>query len=175
MNEDTISNDQPAEILVELNAKKVEYEAPINQVEKFKMDYHMDNNKPFDLKALDATFNSRKEAYEMLEIESIKKCKANVIRQYANARSILKTTVVCVTDRQQPMLSHCVCLYRAVIKKSRKRDDDKFYIEKDGRNLEHSWDCMRDSAFCTGNTTVGSKYMKHVGTMHPMLRRIWQL
>ena len=33
-----MSNDQAAEILVELNENKVEYEAPINQVEKFKMD-----------------------------------------------------------------------------------------------------------------------------------------
>lgn len=57
----------------------------------------MEDNKPFDLKALDATFNSRIEAYEMLEIESIKKCKANVARQWAevkNQRHINKTTVV---------------------------------------------------------------------------------
>jgi hypothetical protein len=33
-----MSNDQAAEILVELNANNIEYEAPINQVEKFKMD-----------------------------------------------------------------------------------------------------------------------------------------
>ena len=38
LNEDTMSNDQAAEILVELNENKVEYEVPINQVEKFKMD-----------------------------------------------------------------------------------------------------------------------------------------
>jgi len=33
-----MSNDQAAEILADLNANNVEYEAPINQVEKFKMD-----------------------------------------------------------------------------------------------------------------------------------------
>ena len=38
LNENTMSNDQAAEILVELNANNIEYEAPINQVEKFKMD-----------------------------------------------------------------------------------------------------------------------------------------
>ena len=38
LNEDTMSNDQAAEILAWLNAKNVEYEAPINQVEIFKMD-----------------------------------------------------------------------------------------------------------------------------------------
>ena len=38
LNEVTMSNDQAAEILVELNENNVEYEAPINQVEKFKMD-----------------------------------------------------------------------------------------------------------------------------------------
>ena len=54
----------------------------------------MNNNKPFDLKDLDATFNSRSDAYQMLEIESIKKCKANVIRQWANKRTINKTAVV---------------------------------------------------------------------------------
>jgi len=32
-----MSNDQAAEILVELNENKVEYEVPINQMEKFKM------------------------------------------------------------------------------------------------------------------------------------------
>ena len=47
----------------------------------------MEDNKPFDLKALDATFNSRIEAYEMLEIESIKKCKANVARQWAEVKN----------------------------------------------------------------------------------------
>ena len=92
-----MSSDQAAEILVELNENNVEYEAPINQVENFKMDYYMNNNKPFDLKDLDATFNSRSDAYQMLEIESIKRCKANVIRQWAevkNQRHINKTTVV---------------------------------------------------------------------------------
>jgi hypothetical protein len=33
-----MSNDQAAENLVELNENNVEYEAPINQVGKFKMD-----------------------------------------------------------------------------------------------------------------------------------------
>ena len=33
-----MSNDQAAEILAELNENNVEYEAPINQVENFKMD-----------------------------------------------------------------------------------------------------------------------------------------
>ena len=37
-----MSNDQAAEILVELNANNIEYEAPINQVEKFKMDQQME-------------------------------------------------------------------------------------------------------------------------------------
>ena len=33
-----MDNKQAAEILVELNENNVEYEAPINQVENFKMD-----------------------------------------------------------------------------------------------------------------------------------------
>ena len=132
----------------------------------------MNNNKPFDLKDLDATFNSRSDAYQMLEIESIKRCKANVIRQWAevkNQRHINKTTVVCVTDSKVKSLEDCICSYRAVIKRSRKRDNVKYYIEKEGRNLEHNPNtCIKDSASCKANTTVGSKYLKHVSTMHPL-------
>ena len=56
-----------------------------------------------------------------------------------------------------------------VIKRSRKRDNVKFYIEKEGRNLEHNPNtCIKDSASCKANTTVGSKYLTHVSTMHPL-------
>ena len=54
--------------MADLDVNNVGDEAPIIHVEKFKMDYHVDDGNPFDYKTLDATFNSRKEAYEMLEI-----------------------------------------------------------------------------------------------------------
>ena len=38
LNENTMDNEQAIEILADLNENNVEYEAPINQVEKFKMD-----------------------------------------------------------------------------------------------------------------------------------------
>ena len=52
LNEDTMSNDQAAEILAELNENNVEYEAPINQVEKFKMDYQMQTKRTRSSKLL---------------------------------------------------------------------------------------------------------------------------
>ena len=38
-----MNNEEAAEILADLNRNNVVDEAPVNQVEKFKMDYHMDN------------------------------------------------------------------------------------------------------------------------------------
>ena len=84
-----------------------------------------------------------------------KKCKANVIRQFCKSRCAFQTHVVCVTDKNAVSLAECVCSYSAVIKRKRKKDDNNmYYIEKEGRNLEHDENCVRNSANCPGNTTV---------------------
>ena len=52
-------------------------------------------------------------------------------------------------------------------KKKRKKDDNNmYYIEKEGRNLEHDENCVRNSANCPGNTTVRSNLMQHVQALH---------
>ena len=110
----------------------------------------MDKNKPFDDKLLDGSFNSQADAYQMLSLESTKKDKGSVIRQWRGSRSAFKTHVVCVTDKDVGSLADCKCSYSAVIKKKRKKDDNKYYIEEEGRNLEHNENCVRNSANCPG-------------------------
>ena len=111
----------------------------------------MDKNKPFEEKLLNGSFTSLKEAYTTLALESTKKYKANVIRQFPKMQSAKRTQVVCVTDKDVLSLADCKCSYRAVIKKKRKKDDNNlYYIEKEGRNLKHSGQCLRNSATCPG-------------------------
>ena len=124
-------------------------------------------NKEFDEKLLDESFTSLKEAYRTLALESTKKHKANVIRQISKMRSACRTQVVRVTDNDVPTLAECKCSYRAVIKRKRTKDDNTYYIEKEGRNLKHSEGCLRNSANCPGNTTVRSNLMQHVEALHP--------
>ena len=47
-----MNNDQPARILADLKENNVEYEAPINQVEKFKIDYQMETKRTRSSKLL---------------------------------------------------------------------------------------------------------------------------
>ena len=59
-----------------------------------------------------------------------------------------------VTDKDVVSFANRTCSYSAVIKKKRTKDNNKYYIEEGGRNLEHSEDCVRNSANCPGNTTI---------------------
>ena len=47
----------------------------------------------------------------MLALESTKKYKANIIRQFAKGRCVFQTHVVCVTDKNAASLAECVCSY----------------------------------------------------------------
>ena len=76
----------------------------------------MDKDKKFDDKVLDEDYISRSDAYKMLSLQSTKKYKANITRQFHKSRSAKRTHVVCVTDKDAPSLAHCKCSYRAVIK-----------------------------------------------------------
>ena len=67
----------------------------------------------------------------------------------------------------QLLRSACAHIRRA-IKKKGKKDDNKYYIEEGGRNLEHSEHCVRNSANCPGNTTMKSRFMQHVQALHPI-------
>jgi hypothetical protein len=104
----------------------------------------------------------------MLALESTKKYKANINRQFPKSRCVFQTHVVCVTDKNAVALANRTCSYSAVIKKKRKKDDNKYYIEEEGRNLEHDGKCVRNSANCPGNTTVRSNLMQHVQALHPI-------
>ena len=53
-----------------------------------------------------------------------------------------------------------------MIKKKGKKDDNTYYIEEGGRNLEHSEHCVRNSANCPGNTTMKSRFMQHAQALH---------
>ena len=56
-----------------------------------------------------------------------------------------------------------------MIKRKRKKDDnDMYYIEKEGMNLNHGQNCLRNSANCPGNTTMKSRFMQHVQALHPI-------
>ena len=63
----------------------------------------VDKNKKLVDKLLDESFTSLKEAYRTLALESTKKYKANVIRQFPKMRSAKRTQVVCVTDKNAEM------------------------------------------------------------------------
>ena len=97
-----------------------------------------------------------------LALQSTKKYNGNVLRQFRKVRSAFQTHVVCVTDKDVQTLADCKCSYRAIIKKKRTKDDNKYNIEKEGKNLEHIGECLRNSATCPGNTKVRSEFMQHV-------------
>jgi hypothetical protein len=148
LNEEQLDDGQAAEVLADLNDSDVENQAPINHINDYMRDYVMDKNKPFDEKLLNGSFTSPKEAYTTLALESTKKYKSNVIRQFPKMRSAKRTQVVCVTDKNAASLAQCVCSHSAVIKRKRKKDDKTYYIEKEGRNLGHSEGCLRNFANC---------------------------
>ncbi|CAL6334098.1 unnamed protein product [Bathycoccus prasinos] len=163
LNEEQLDDRQAAQILADLNDIDIENQAPINHIDNYVSDLMMDKNKAFDKKLLNKEYTSRTDAYKMLALESTKKYKANIIRQFAKGRCVFQTHVVCVTDKNAAALAECVCSYSAVIKRKRKKDDNNmYYIEKEGMNLNHDQNCLRNSANCPGNTTVRSNLMQHV-------------
>ena len=99
LNEEQLDDGQAAEVLADLNGNDIENQAPINHIDDYMRDYMMDKNKAFDNKLLDGSFNSHADAYQMLSLESTKKDRGNVIRQFRGSRSAFKTHVVCVTDK----------------------------------------------------------------------------
>ena len=103
--------------MADLNDNDVENQAPINHIDDYMRDYMMDKNKPFEEKLLNGSFTSLKEAYTTLALESTKKYKANVIRQFPKMRSAGRTQVVCVTDKDVLSLTDCKCSYHTVIKR----------------------------------------------------------
>ena len=168
LNEDAHVEGQVAEILAGLNDSDVENQAPINHIDDYMEDYMMDKDKEFDDELLDEDYISRSDAYKMLSLQSTKKYKANITRQFHKMRSAKRTHIVCVTDKNAASLAECLCSYHAVIKRKRTKDESKYYIEKEGRNLEHNVGCLRNSANCPGNTTVRSEFMQHVKALHPI-------
>ena len=167
LNEEQLDDGQAAEVLADLNGNDIENQAPINYIDDYMRDYMMDKNKAFENKLLDGSFNSLADAYQMLSLESTKKDRGSVIRQFRGSRSAFKTHVVCVTDKNAS-LANRTCTYSAVIKKKRTKDNNKYYIEKEGRNLNHGENCLRNSANCPGNTTMKSRFMQHVQALHPI-------
>ena len=113
LNEEALDDGQPSEILADLNDIDVVNQAPINHKDDYMRDYMMDKNKAFDNKLLDGSFNSHADAYRMLSLESTKKDRGNVIRQFRGSRSAFKTFVVCLTDKYVPTLAQCLCSYSA--------------------------------------------------------------
>jgi len=113
LNEEQLDDGQAAEVLADLNGNDIENQAPINHIDDYMRDYMMDKNKAFDNKLLDGSFNSHADAYRMLSLESTKKDRGNVIRQFRGSRSAFKTHVVCVTDKYVPTLAQCLCSYLA--------------------------------------------------------------
>ena len=82
---------------------------------------------------------------------------------------MFKTHVVCVTDKNAGIS----CGLRVLIfcrhqKEEERKTTTTYYIEKEGRNLEHNEECVRNSANCPGNTTVRSNLMQHVQALHPI-------
>ena len=81
---------------------------------------------------------------------------------------MFRTHVFCVTDKGVQSLTEYKCFYSAIIKRKRKKDDKKYYVEKEGRNLEHIGGCLRNSAIFPGSTTARSKFMRHVQALQPI-------
>jgi hypothetical protein len=104
LNEEQLDDGQAAEVLADLNGNDIENQAPINHIDDYMRDYMMDKNKAFDNKLLDGSFNSHADAYRILSLESTKKDRGNVIRQFRGSRSAFKTHVVCVTDKNASLV-----------------------------------------------------------------------
>ena len=100
------------EILADFNDIDVENQAPINHMDDFVSYFMMDKNKAFDDKLLDGSLNSQADAYRMLSLESTKKDRGVVIRQFHEVYAF-KSRVVCVTDKNVPTLAQCACSYSA--------------------------------------------------------------
>ena len=113
LNEEQLDDGQAAEVLADLNGNDIENQAPINHIDDYMRDYMMDKNKAFDNKLLDGSFNSHADAYRMLSLESTKKDRGSIIRQFRGSRSAFMTHVVCVTDKNVPTLAQCACSYSA--------------------------------------------------------------
>ena len=82
LNEEVLDDGQAAQILADSNDNDIENQAPINHIDDYMRDYMMDKNKAFDNKLLDGSFNSLADAYRMLSLESTKKDRGVVIRQF---------------------------------------------------------------------------------------------
>ena len=59
LNEEQLDDGQAAEVLADLNGNDMENQAPINHIDDYMRDYMMDENKAFDDKLLDGSFNFR--------------------------------------------------------------------------------------------------------------------
>jgi len=118
LNEEQLDDGQAAEVLADLNGNE-------------------DKNKAFDNKLLDGSFNSHADAYRMLSLESTKKDRGNVIRQFRGSRSAFKTHVVCVTDKNAS-LANRTCTYSAVIKKKRTKDNNRTRTGTNGNRVTMS-------------------------------------
>ena len=97
-----------------------------------RLHYMMDKNKEFDEKLLDESFTSLKEAYRTLALESTKKYKANIIRQFCKSRCAFQTHVVCVTDKNAVSLSECVLVFGGDQKEEEERRQQHVLHRKRG-------------------------------------------
>lgn len=82
LNKEALDDGQAAQILADFNDIDIENQAPINHIDDYMSDFMMDKNKAFDDKLLDGSFNSQADAYRMLSLESTKKDRGVVIRQF---------------------------------------------------------------------------------------------
>ena len=87
VNEEQIDDRQAAEVLADLNDNDIENQAPINHIDDYVRDFMVDKNKAFDDKLLDGSFNSHADAYRPLSLESTKKDRGSVIRQFRGSRN----------------------------------------------------------------------------------------
>lgn len=106
MNEDERNAGQVLGKLGDLSAPVVFNRAAITHIDSFTRDDLLDKNKPFDDELWNEDFSSRSEAYTALSIESTKKHKANVTRQFGPGRSLFRTRVVFVTDKDASAFKH---------------------------------------------------------------------
>ena len=87
LNEEQLDDGQAAQILADFNDIDIENQAPINHIDDYMRDYMMDKNKAFDKKLLNKEYTSRSDAYKMLALESTKKYRGSVIRQFHGSRN----------------------------------------------------------------------------------------
>ena len=82
LNEEALDDGQAAQILADFKDIDIENQAPINHIDDYLSDFMMDKNKAFDDKLLNKEYTSWSDAYKMLALESTKKYKVNIIRQF---------------------------------------------------------------------------------------------